>query len=280
VYSFTTENLSGYFPHLPFKDASVLTVGGSGDQIINAYLHGASEVTAFDINTHSAFYTDLKLAALEHLEFERFKKFLFREDKQNAFNFGTYQKIRGSMNDISVQFFDQEYHNFSYDGQELRESKLFNNRFDNNELKIMSNPYLQSEENYNKAKNNLKKTRWFRADVKDLADILEEESFDIVLFSNIADYAYKMYPETDEHLKEFCSGIIEPIIPNIYKGGILCAAYIYDVLGNTEDDIRHVNNSTLRRKVFKETGQDYQEMIFESVIEGKKDAVVILRRKR
>ena len=37
IYKFTTENISGYIKEFDFKNKSLLTVGSSGDQVINAY---------------------------------------------------------------------------------------------------------------------------------------------------------------------------------------------------------------------------------------------------
>ena len=50
LYPFTTENISGYFKEKDIKNKSILTVGSSGDQAINAFAMGAKEVTIFDIN--------------------------------------------------------------------------------------------------------------------------------------------------------------------------------------------------------------------------------------
>ena len=50
IYPFTTEMISGYFDRLDLKDKTVLTVGSSIDQGLNALLLGAKNVTVFDIN--------------------------------------------------------------------------------------------------------------------------------------------------------------------------------------------------------------------------------------
>ena len=65
LYSFTSENLSGYMPTLPLDGAKVLTVCGSGDHVVNASMLGADEIVAFDINTLAGFYTDLKYSLVE-----------------------------------------------------------------------------------------------------------------------------------------------------------------------------------------------------------------------
>ena len=50
IYPFTTEMISGYFDKLDLKEKTVLTVGSSIDQGLNALLLGAKNVTVFDIN--------------------------------------------------------------------------------------------------------------------------------------------------------------------------------------------------------------------------------------
>ena len=50
IYSFTTENISGYFEQLQFTNKDVLTVAASGDHIINSFYKGAKTAIGFDIN--------------------------------------------------------------------------------------------------------------------------------------------------------------------------------------------------------------------------------------
>lgn len=50
IYPFTTEMISGYFDKLDLKEKTVLTVGSSIDQGLNALLLGAKNVTVYDIN--------------------------------------------------------------------------------------------------------------------------------------------------------------------------------------------------------------------------------------
>ena len=60
IYSFTTENIAGYFEYLDFTNKNVLTVAASGDHIINAFYKGAEEVYGFDINYLALIFTELK----------------------------------------------------------------------------------------------------------------------------------------------------------------------------------------------------------------------------
>ncbi|MFC1696780.1 DUF3419 family protein [Nanoarchaeota archaeon] len=280
IYSFTTENLSGYLPKLPLEGAKVLTVCGSGDSIINSYMLGADEVVAFDINKLSGYYTDLKLATLNNLDHNRFKQFFMRQSKDgqpntDALNYQTYESLRNQLNSTSKHLFDKGFKINNYDGQRLRESSLFNNKYDHNELKIFSNPYLQSEENYEKAKSNLKNTTWINSPVQSVADKLEK-SFDIILLSNIADYAHLIYSRREDYLNSFAKEIIIPLSNILNSKGEICAAYVYDA--EKTDYRSQIDNPKIRRSVFKSSGLNYSEEHFDSVIPGKKDAVVLLQK--
>ena len=45
IYPFATENISGYIDKFDLKDKSLLTVGSSGDQVINAILYGCKKIS-------------------------------------------------------------------------------------------------------------------------------------------------------------------------------------------------------------------------------------------
>ena len=50
LYSFTTENIKDYISSFDLNNKSLLTVGSSADQAINAILNGCKDVTIMDIN--------------------------------------------------------------------------------------------------------------------------------------------------------------------------------------------------------------------------------------
>ena len=53
IYSFTTENINGYMQFFELKDKSLLTVGSSSDQAINATLVRCNDITGGNLNTSS-----------------------------------------------------------------------------------------------------------------------------------------------------------------------------------------------------------------------------------
>lgn len=91
IYTFTTENISGYIDYFDFNNKSLLTVGSSGDQILNAFYSGARDITLFDINEYAKYYVYLKISAILSLSYEEFKLFFFKyvgnPFKQNKYMF-------------------------------------------------------------------------------------------------------------------------------------------------------------------------------------------------
>ncbi len=97
IYPFATENVSGYIGEFKLKDKSLLTVGSSGDQAINAVLRNCKDITLYDIAPESLYYYYLKCAGLICLNKDEFLEFFRRRDytrnahdNPNAFNIESY----------------------------------------------------------------------------------------------------------------------------------------------------------------------------------------------
>lgn len=60
IYPFTTENIAGYINLFNLDNKSLLTVGSSGDQVINASLFNCQDQTVIDINPFTRYYFYLK----------------------------------------------------------------------------------------------------------------------------------------------------------------------------------------------------------------------------
>ena len=86
IYPFTTENISGYIDKFNLINKSLLTVGSSSDQAINAIFNGCSDISVVDINPYTKFYYYLKVACLIELDLDEFLKFLRFKDYPKVFN--------------------------------------------------------------------------------------------------------------------------------------------------------------------------------------------------
>lgn len=72
IYPFTTENIYGYLNQFDLSNKSLLTLGSSCDQAINAIMHNCRDITVLDICPFTKFYFYLKKAAILSLSYEEF----------------------------------------------------------------------------------------------------------------------------------------------------------------------------------------------------------------
>ena len=63
IYKFSNENISAYFNHLQNKE-NVLSVIGSGNQILNTILGGTRNIDCFDISIFPEYYLQLQIASI------------------------------------------------------------------------------------------------------------------------------------------------------------------------------------------------------------------------
>src|SRR5574344_14029 len=88
LYPFLTENFKGYMPNM--KDKTLLTVGSSGDQILNATLGDAKKIICMDTNRFVKYYYQLKVAALVKLPVEDYLSYFYcgrKSENQEAFSY-------------------------------------------------------------------------------------------------------------------------------------------------------------------------------------------------
>ncbi|MBI4919056.1 DUF3419 family protein [archaeon] len=292
IYAFTTENLAGYLPLLNLDNAKVLTVSGSGDQVINAYLQGAGIVDSFDLNIFSGIFTELKLKALQSLSFEEFKQFFLLENltesgdlNKSVLDFKVYNELRANLSELAATTLDKMFEEEDNKGDKLRVSQLFSSAWDMNKLSIGNNLYLNSEEKFEQAKENVKEkqTKWVNCHITKLKTYLRNRKYDVILLSNISDYAKELFRYRPDYLQAFCDEVISPLTENLNPGGVICAAYVYDFRHqfNLEDDYRsQIDNPEIRQDVFKNLGIPCQEITFSSVMEGKKDGILLVGGKQ
>lgn len=281
IYSFTTENISGYFNCLDFKDKNILTVSASGDHIINAFYKGAGKVTGFDINYLALTFTELKLIALQEFDYKEFLEFFLINEiddinkNLNTLNYKQYIKLRKSLTENSRKIFDDLYVEFDNNGYDLRNSYVFNNKYDNNSLKIESNLYLKNELEYNKAKEKIKDKEIILVNSSysdiNLNKLPNTESYDIILMSNISDYIKDIYKVNTGYLEKY----IKEIIYNFKSPNnqIVCA-YLYNI--KQENYRSEIDNPILREKIFKKLNIKFTEENFKSVIKNCTDSIIII----
>ena len=188
IYRFTNENISSYFHHLINKE-NVLSVVGSGCQIVNSLLAGSRNIDVFDISVFPIYFMHLKLASILALSKEDFLKFYFSDDRNIVFNDEMYEKISLFLNGKYKEFWD---YLFMYDdGYDIYNSLLFRSDLILEKMAVLYNPYLQ-DDNYQKLRNILKYDSFnISSSVCDITKCKIDKRYDLINLSNILSYYYK-----------------------------------------------------------------------------------------
>jgi hypothetical protein len=289
LYAFTTENLGGYMERVVKRQGAVLCVAGSGDHLLNALFCGASRAAAFDLNPRALWWCELKLSAVHRLSLREYLDFFLRHDSGGAPNpraldRSVFDRLACGLSGPARDFFEECYRGSGGRGSCLRQSKIFNNRHDNNELKIGCNPYLQSEDAFLSLKEELSRggVVLYSGSASDMVQRTGGETFDLILLSNIADYTHELYPDFSSPLQRFTDEVLRPLAGLLCPDGILCAAYLYSVDDQPQGAALHsqIDDAFLRQRLFSQAGFQYEELSFPSVMPGKKDAVILLNMRR
>lgn len=188
IYRFTNEDISAYFHHLKNKK-EVLTVIGSGGQVVNGILAGTKYFDCFDISIFPEYYLHLQLASILALSKEDYLKYYFSSDREELFCDELYEKISLKLSGKYKEFWDNLY--MFDDGIDIYESLLFKYDLYFKHNVIEQNPYLH-DNNYNKLKSILQteiiKINTF---VTDITKAKFDNKYDLINLSNILPYYFK-----------------------------------------------------------------------------------------
>lgn len=229
IYPFTTENISGYINEFNLIDRKLLTVGSSGDQVLNAIYKNCCDITVLDINPYTKFYYYLKTASIielskdEFLDFLRYKDYpdVFKENK-NIFNKNYYEKLKLTLRLLDYEsylFWDELFN--TYSGKQIRDNLFFMDE-DRTTVIEKSNLYLNNQ-NYEKLKEKLKKINpnFVNGDIfkKQLPEL-----YDVIWLSNIGTYLSRHF------LKKMTDKIDNVLNDN----GELLISYLYQTIPTTK----------------------------------------------
>jgi hypothetical protein len=268
LYSFTTENLSGYLPKVVRRGDVVGTICGSGDHALNAVLLGASRIVEFDINPLAMAWSSLKRSAVLSLTHSEFLSFFLRGSK-DALSYRMFKRCVEHLGRHETQFFEGCYQSCDYKGAELRESALFNNRYDSSEVKLKSNLYLE-ESCFYELKVLLPHVPYTKqvSTAHSWAQAIRPNELDVILLSNIADYV-------GEELPSFYANTALPLCQKLRSGGRVVAAYFYQTGSAARRSA--IDNAAFRESCFKSPGIGATEHYFPSVIPSFEDGIVLLQ---
>jgi len=282
LYTFTTENISGYIDYFDFDNKSLLTVGSSGDQVLNAFYSGARDITLFDINGYTKYYAYLKISAIISLSYKEFILFFFKyvdspfERNKYMFSKQLFNKMKDTLRILDYEsylFFDEL---FSLYDKDIIRSRLFDDDEDRCVVIKGCNNYLKDEESYNRLKSIIRKItfRYVNGNIFD-SDI--NGKFDNIFLSNLCTIT------SLERLKELLKKLDEN---NLKDRGSVLIGYLWNTHfdeNNYKDNIKEVYKMPITREVLKDYITESHSIIGVRDIlweeEEKRDLVLIYRKK-
>lgn len=185
IYNMTNEKLALYFKYFPIKGGTVLTVLGSGDNVLQAACCGANRIYAFDYNPLALYMAKLKIKSFSILERNEFLNYLYNIDYRRYFDASYYKKVRDYLDSNTMKFWDSLYREFN--NHEITDS-LINNG--DSYINRSIDGFLNRDKYY-QTKNNLENIdiQYLCSDVFDIFDKIPSDiKFNAVLLSNIFDW--------------------------------------------------------------------------------------------
>ena len=189
IFKKTNEKLNEFIDLLLNKD-KVLSVIGSGDQILNTLLTKPSKIDAFDISAFPKFFLKLKIASIKSLSRDEYIKFFFSTTEtflDEYYDDLYFDKIRKKLDDEAEDFWT---YLFQYnDWYDIYNSTLFSSESVFEEQAIIQNKYLDNNEYY-KLRDILQNVQINYIE-SNLLDLKINDTYDLIYLSNILEYVKK-----------------------------------------------------------------------------------------
>ena len=189
IYKKTNEKLNEFIDLLLNKD-KVLSVIGSGDQILNTLLTKPSKIDAFDISVFPKFFLKLKIASIKSLSRGEYIKFFFSTTEtflDEYYDDLYFDKIR---KELDIEAEDFWTYLFQYnDWYDIYNSTLFSSESVFEEQAIIQNKYLDNDEYY-KLRDILQSVQINYIE-SNLLDLKINDTYDLIYLSNILEYVKK-----------------------------------------------------------------------------------------
>ncbi len=189
IYKKTNEQLYEFFDLLLNKD-KILSVIGSGDQILNALLTSPSKVDVFDISVFPQYFLRLKIGAIKSISREDYIRFFFsptKTDLDEYYDDLYFEQIKNELDKETENFWTYLFE-FN-DWYDIYNSILFSSENIVEQEALKQNKYLE-ETNYYQLRENLRKANIHYIE-SNLLDLSIEESYDLIYLSNIIEYVKK-----------------------------------------------------------------------------------------
>ena len=186
IYRGTNENInSEAYKESLYGKKDILSVIGSGDQVLNSILLECKNIDAYDISLFPKYYLRFKIGAIKALSYEEYLHFFYGDD---TFSKDKFDKVMEEVDEDTRYFWIYLTRNRT--PKELYGSKLFSGWEPTVEDAMFRNPYLASASNYYALRRKLDnpKINYIDGDIYNFSKTLEKD-YDLVNLSNICMYA-------------------------------------------------------------------------------------------
>jgi len=280
LYMYGTEMMGDYYPRIGVAHKKVLTIAGSGDQMLNAYFFGASKVVGFYLNKLAKFMVHLKFEAVQSLSYKDFLRFFGTGKKDASLDYQLYMRL--SLPKRTQKFFDQLYAYFNYNGRKMAQSHFFHERKLTYSPLTKINPYVENEHSYNSMKQILfeEKVNVIIANVTDIGKKIKEK-YDVINLSNTSSFVAHHYRVTGIKNPEmhFYETVLLKLKKNLTrKGKIFYYAYSEKIYPNPMASKRPLISTPEVYNRFKGKGYTMTVFRFKGLFAGF-DKVIVFQKK-
>ena len=280
IYPFTTEMISGYLKFFKLKNKSLLTVGSSGDQVINAIIKGANDITLLDWQPYARYYYFLKIASMLSLDMDDFLLFLRYENYRKVFHTNMKVFQRKVFNKVKPTLKELDYDSYAFWDMIFKETETWKLRmamFDRadegrEETLAKANLYMRDEKHYILTKKKITSVIP-KFIVDDVYKVELNRTYDNIWLSNIGTYATDI---------QIFKGMVDKMANHLTDDGRLLLCYLY----NTPKFSKHLKGEKSiydlkgMRELFSEYDIRYRgfENFYLSWRREDKDAILIYKK--
>lgn len=242
LYAFATEDMAGYYSEFG-QPKTFLTVGASGDQLLNAVKLGATKIDVFDLNRLDKRQCELKVSSAKILSAEELWKY-FTSFDENLFN-----RFIHKMKEEDRIYWESLYDFVGFSDL----SKLYPYAEIPKELYFKMNPYLERE-GYEKFQETLENVEihYYDSDLYSLPELLGDNTYDAMNFSNIYEYLNYGRNTNYENALKYYQFIMEKMYPRLNQDGTMMVSYMYAFNENAKRRFDELSVAYPREKMYSE----------------------------
>lgn len=227
IYPFTNENLTSYQNIYHFDNAKVLSVIGSGDQYFSSLLYGAKEIELYDCNFLAWDFFLLKFYGILTLNYEEFYNYFVVKRLDDPIYFNKLLSYLPS--DTANRLIKlKKQHRFI---SKILYLDVIPDKYDNG----YTIPYFDKEKYYKLQSilKNKKLPTFYLTYLQSLPSVVGNQSYDIILTSNIYDWLYG-------DLEEYCIKEYKELL-NKFNYNEIQALYSWDLSDSLKKELEENN---------------------------------------